>query len=97
MVKLRMCRIMVTGTSLHEQNKYCCLGYYRHSAQYAAGAAIAPYGPETQSIVAVGEHGNRLVMIPYVESDTEITPVTIHAITRQQIKFRLNTGRLTYE
>ncbi len=55
------------------------------------------FDTETQRIVAVGEHGNRLVMIPYEESDTEITPITIHASTRQQIKFRLNTGRLTYE
>lgn len=52
---------------------------------------------ETQRRIVVGEHGNRLVMIPYEESDTEITPVTIHATTRQQIKFRLNTGRLTHE
>jgi len=55
------------------------------------------FDTETQRLVAVGEHGNRVVMIPYEESETEITPVTIHAITRKQINFRLNTGRLTYE
>jgi hypothetical protein len=52
---------------------------------------------ETHRGIVVGEHGNRLVMIPYEETETEITPVTIHTTTRQQIKFRLNTGRLTYE
>ena len=30
------------------------------------------FDTETQRIVAVGEHGNRLVMIPYEESETEI-------------------------
>ena len=55
------------------------------------------FDTETQRIVAIGEHDNRLVMIPYEESATEITPVTIHATTRQQLKFRLNTGRLTHE
>ena len=52
---------------------------------------------ETQRVIVVGEHGNSLVMIPYEENETEITPVTIHATSRQQIKFRLNTGRFTYE
>jgi hypothetical protein len=52
---------------------------------------------ETHRLIVVGEQGNKLVMIPYEESETEITPVTIHATSRQQIKFRLTTGRLTYE
>ena len=50
---------------------------------------------ETHRLIVVGEQGNKLVMIPYEECETEITPVTIHATTRQQIKFRLTTGRLT--
>ena len=52
---------------------------------------------ETYRYVVVGDHNNKLVMIPYEETETTITPVTIHATTRQQIKFRLNTGRLSYE
>jgi len=52
---------------------------------------------ETHRGIVVGEQGNRLVMIPYEESETEITPVTIHVTTRQQIKFRLNTGRLVHD
>jgi hypothetical protein len=49
----------------------------------------------THRRVVVGKHNNRLVIIPYEEDDDAIVPVTIHAITRQQIKFRLNSGRFT--
>jgi len=55
------------------------------------------FDTETQRIIVIGEQGNQLVMIPYEETATEIIPVTIHATTRQQIKFRLTTGRLIYE
>lgn len=49
---------------------------------------------ETHRLIVIGEHGNKLVMIPYEEDAETITPITIHATTRQQIKFRLTTGRL---
>lgn len=55
------------------------------------------YDVETQRVIVVGEHGDKLVMIPYDETETELIPVTIHATSRQQIKFRLTTGRLIYE
>ena len=55
------------------------------------------FDTETQRHIVVGEHGKQLVMIPYDENDSELIPVTIHATTRQQLRFRLNTGRLTYE
>jgi len=51
----------------------------------------------TQRIIAVGKHGNKLVVIPYEQQGNEITPVTIHVTSRQQINFRLKTGRYTYE
>jgi len=51
----------------------------------------------TKRLIAVGKHDDRMVIIPYEKHGNEITPVTIHAITRQQIKFRLKTGRLVYE
>ncbi len=51
----------------------------------------------TQRMIAVGRHNDTLVMIPYEEQDDKITPVTIHATTRQQINFRIKTGRFTYE
>ena len=51
----------------------------------------------TRRLIVVGKHDNRLVIIPYERHGNEITPITIHAITRQQIKFRLKTGRFVYE
>jgi RNA:NAD 2'-phosphotransferase (TPT1/KptA family) len=47
----------------------------------------------TRRMVAVGRHGSRLVMIAYEQEGETMTPVTIHATTRQQITFRLRTGR----
>ena len=47
--------------------------------------------------VVVGKHDNRLVMIPYECDENRITPVTVHATSRQQIKFRLKTGRFAHE
>ncbi|RIK38081.1 MAG: hypothetical protein DCC55_22205 [Chloroflexi bacterium] len=52
---------------------------------------------ETGRRVVVGRHAEELVLIPYDEDEATITPVTVHAITRQQIRFRLATGRLRYE
>lgn len=52
---------------------------------------------ETSRLIVVGEHDKKLVMIPYEETQDTITPITVHATSRQQIKFRLNTGRFTYE
>jgi hypothetical protein len=51
----------------------------------------------THRMVVIGKHDKHLVMIPYDVTEDEngelITPVTIHATSRQQIKFRLNSGR----
>ncbi len=49
----------------------------------------------THRMVVVGKHDKRLVIIPYEEDDDSIVPVTIHAITRQQIRFRLQSGRFS--
>ncbi|NER98562.1 MAG: hypothetical protein F6J86_32865 [Symploca sp. SIO1B1] len=51
------------------------------------------YDVETDRAIAIGKHRDQLVLIPYDRSDNQITPVTIHATTRQQIRFRLKTGR----
>jgi hypothetical protein len=48
---------------------------------------------ETARLVAVGRHGNRLVMVPYEQEHDTVTPVTMHATTRQQVNVRLRTGR----
>lgn len=52
---------------------------------------------ETQRLVAVGRHDSTLVIVPYEVSESAIIPVTVHAITRQQIRFRVRTGRFVYE
>ncbi len=55
------------------------------------------FDTETGRHVAVGKHDEQLVMIPYETEQEVITPVTVHATTRQQIRFRLNTGRFINE
>jgi len=50
----------------------------------------------TGRFVVVDRHENMLVMIPYETDVDSMIPITIHATTRQQIRFRLKTGRLTY-
>ena len=51
----------------------------------------------TRRLIVTGKHGDRLIVIPYEKHGNEIIPVTIHTTTRQQIKFRLKTGRFVYE
>lgn len=53
------------------------------------------FDTETERTVIVGRYKKHLVMIPCEMYDDSITPVTVHAITRQQISFRLRTGRFT--
>jgi len=48
----------------------------------------------TGTQIVVGKHNQELVMIPYETNEDSITPVTVHTTTRQQIKFRLTSGRL---
>ena len=48
----------------------------------------------TGRMIAVGKHDSRLVLIAYdAAEENEITPVTIHATTRQQVNNRLKSGR----
>ncbi|MBF0117416.1 MAG: hypothetical protein HQK79_01155 [Desulfobacterales bacterium] len=53
------------------------------------------YDTETQRSIVVRKHDERVVIISYEIKDKTITPITIHAITRQKIKFRIKIGRLT--
>ena len=55
------------------------------------------FDTETGRTVVVGRDSKQLLMIPYEAADEIITPVTVHAITRQQIRFRLRTGRFRHE
>jgi hypothetical protein len=51
----------------------------------------------TRRMIAVGRHDDLLVIVPYEKHENTLIPVTIHAITRQQINFRLKTGRFVSE
>ena len=55
------------------------------------------FDTETRRRVVIGRHGNQLVIIPFDEDQDTITPVTVHTVSRQQIQFRLRTGRLIHE
>ena len=56
------------------------------------------YDTETGRAIVIGHHDNkRLVMVPYETYEDTITPVTVHVTTRQQINFRLRTGRFIHE
>jgi hypothetical protein len=51
----------------------------------------------THCKIVIGKTGDRLVMIPYEQKEDSMIPITIHATSRQQIKFRLKTGRFTHD
>lgn len=55
------------------------------------------YDTETRRSIVVGKHQEQLVLIPYEQDKSIIIPITVHVTSRQQIKFRLQTGRLIYE
>lgn len=52
---------------------------------------------DTGRMIVIGRHRHALVMIAYETADADWVPVTVHAITRQQIRFRLQTGRFQHE
>ena len=51
----------------------------------------------TGRVVVIGRHEKVLVMVPYQQKGGTLTPVTIHATSRQQIDSRLRSGRLKNE
>jgi hypothetical protein len=55
------------------------------------------YDTETNRLIAIGKHEQTLVLIPYEDYNDHIEPITIHATSRQQIKFRLKTERFIIE
>lgn len=55
------------------------------------------YDTVTGRRIAVGRYNNDLIMIPYEVDEDSITPVTVHVTTRQQINFRIKTGRFKNE
>ena len=55
------------------------------------------YDTETGRAVVIGRYDNKLVILPYETTEDVITPVTVHTTTRQQVNFRLKTGRFINE
>jgi hypothetical protein len=55
------------------------------------------YDMVTNRFVVAGRHHEKLVVIPYECQEDKVTPITIHVTTRQQINFRLRTGRFRNE
>ena len=56
------------------------------------------YDTATERLVIVGKDANILVMIPHeIDKKDIITPITIHATTRQQINYRVKSGRFENE
>jgi hypothetical protein len=51
----------------------------------------------TGRLVAVGRHEKLLVIIPYELKGNNISPVTIHTTSRQQINSRVRSGRFRNE
>jgi hypothetical protein len=51
----------------------------------------------TNRLIVIGKHEKFFVLIPYEKNTHSITPITIHVITRQQINFRVKTGRFRHE
>ena len=52
------------------------------------------FDTDTRRMVAIGRHARWLVLVPYDQDEQTITPVTIHATTRQQLTARVRRGRL---
>jgi len=61
----------------------------KHSAERYVDTA-------TDRRIAVGRCGKVLVLVPYEASGDTIAPITIHATTRRQITFRVQTGRFVH-
>ncbi|MGH8551100.1 MAG: hypothetical protein ACRERU_21350 [Methylococcales bacterium] len=48
----------------------------------------------TGRVIVVGKHKTQLVLIAFEETgENEITPVRVHATTRQQVNYRLKSER----
>ena len=51
------------------------------------------YDTATDWLVVIGKHASILVVIPHeIDDENNITPITIHATSRQQINYRVKGG-----
>ena len=70
------------------------LGTVEHVLRYSAERYLHTVSGR---MVAIARHEKLLVMIPYETTGKTLTPVTIHATSRQQINSRVKSGRLKNE
>lgn len=52
---------------------------------------------ETHRLIAIGKHKGAIVLVPYEESETSLTPITVHVTSHRQMNFRIKTGRYSHE
>ena len=69
------------------------LDVIKHIVRYTSERYI---DNETHRRLAVGKHKNAIVLVPHEESDTSLTPITVHPTTRKQINLRVKTGRYSH-
>ncbi len=56
------------------------------------------YDTATDRLVVVGKDASIIVVIPHeIDDEDNITPITIHATNRQQINYRVKSGRFQNE
>lgn len=56
------------------------------------------YDTVTEGLVVVGKDASVMVVIPYENhEESAITPITRHATNRQQIRYRVKSGRYRNE
>ncbi len=56
------------------------------------------YDTATDRFVVVGKDANVIIVIPHeMENENTITPITVHATSRQQINYRVKSGRFQNE
>ena len=51
------------------------------------------YDTTTDRLIVVGKDATVLIVIPHEISANTITPITVHATNRQQINYRIKSGR----
>jgi hypothetical protein len=56
------------------------------------------YDTSTDRLVVVGSDANIMIIVPYEQNEPDIiAPITVHATNRQQINYRIKSGRFRYE
>ena len=51
------------------------------------------YDTATDRLIVVGKDASVLIVVPYEKTTNIITPITVHATNRQQINYRIKSGR----